>query len=65
MRLLRQFVEEMDLTDLYSTYFRIRENQVSSMKMLKIMLYAYMNGIYSSRDIELACSRDINFMFLL
>ena len=65
VRLLSQFVEEMDLTELYSTYFRIRENQVSPMKMLKIMLYAYMNGIYSSRDIEIACRRDINFMFLL
>lgn len=65
VRLLSQFVEEMDLTELYSTYFRIRENQVSPMKMLKIMLYAYMNGIYSSRNIELACRRDINFMFLL
>ena len=65
VRLLSQFVEEMDLTELYSTYFRVRENQVSPMKMLKIMLYAYMNGIYSSRDIEIACRRDINFMFLL
>lgn len=33
--------------------------------MLKIMLYGYMNSIYSSRDIEIACRRDINFMFLL
>lgn len=65
MRLLSQFVEEMDLTELYSTYFRIRENQVSPMNMLKIMLYAYMNGFYSSRDIEIACRRDVNFMFLL
>ena len=65
VRLLSQFVEEMDLTELYSTYFRIRENQVSSMKMLKIMLYDYINGIYSSHDIEIACRRDINFMFLL
>ncbi|WP_418223482.1 IS1182 family transposase [Clostridium isatidis] len=65
VRLLSQFVEEMDLTELYSTYFRIRENQVSPMKMLKIMTYGYMNKIYSSRDIEKACRRDINFMFLL
>ena len=33
--------------------------------MLKIMLYGYMNGFYSSRDIEMASLRDINFMFLL
>ena len=65
VRLLSQFVEEMDLTELYSTYFRIRENQVTPTNMLKIMLYAYMNGLYSSRDIEIACRRDINFMFLL
>ncbi len=65
VRLLSQFVEEMDLTDLYSTYSKIKENQVSPRKMLKIMIYGYMNKIYSSRDIEKACRRDINFMFLL
>lgn len=29
------------------------------------MVYASMNQIYSSRDIETACRRDINFMYLL
>ena len=48
VKLLSQFVEDMDLTDLYSTYSKIRENQVSPMNMLKIMLYGYMNGLYSS-----------------
>ena len=57
VRLLSQFVEEMDLTELYSTYSKIRENQVSPMNMLKIMLYGYMNGLYSSRDIETACKK--------
>ena len=65
VRLLNQFVDDMHLTELYSTYSKIRENQVSPMNMLKIMLYGYMNGLYSSRDIETACRRDINFMFLL
>ena len=65
VRLLSQFIEEMDLTDLYSTYSRIRENQVSPRTLLKIMIYGYMNKLYSSRDIENACLRDINFMFLL
>ena len=55
----------MDLTELYSTYSKTRENQVSPMNMLKIMLYGYMNGLYSSRDVETACRRDINFMFLI
>lgn len=63
VRLLSQFVEEMDLTDLYSTHERI--NSLSPRTLLKIVLYSYMNGDYSSRSMELNCKRDINFMFLL
>lgn len=63
VRLLSQFVEEMDLTDLYSTYERI--NSLSPRTLLKIVLYSYMNGDYSSRSMELNCKRDINFMYLL
>ena len=50
VRLLSQFVEEMDLTDLYSTYDRI--NSLSPRTLLKIVLYSYMNGDYSSRSME-------------
>ena len=63
VRLLSQFVEALDLSDLYSTYERI--NSVSPRTLLKIVLYSYMNGDYSSRSMELNCKRDINFMFLL
>ena len=63
VRLLSQVVEAMDLTDLYSAYKRI--NSVSPRILLKIILYAFMNGIYSSRLMELSCKRDIHFMFLL
>ena len=63
VRLLSQFVEAMDLSDLYSTYERI--NSVSPRTLLKLVLYSYMNGDYSSRSMELNCRRDINFMFLL
>ena len=63
VRLLSQFVDEMDLTDLYSTYERI--NSLSPRTLLKIVLYSYMNGDYSSRSMELNCKRDINFMYLL
>ena len=63
VRLISQFAEKMDLTDLYSTYDRI--NSLSPRTLLKIVLYSYMNGDYSSRSMELNCKRDINFMFLL
>ena len=65
VRLLNAFVEGMNLSDLYSTYDRIRKNQASPRQMLKIVIYAAMNRIYSSRDIETSCRRDINFMYLL
>jgi len=65
VRLLSAFVEGMDLSELYSTYSRFRKNQATPRQLLKIMIYAAMNRIFSSREIESACRRDINFMFLL
>lgn len=65
VRLLSQFVEEMDLGKLYETYSRIRENQATPRELLKIVIYGYMNGIYSSRPLETACKRDVNYMYLL
>ena len=58
-------MEEMDLTGLYDTYSRIGKIEVSPRIMTKILIYAYMQGIYSSRGIESACRRDINFWYLL
>ena len=65
VRLLSAFVEGMDLSELYATYDRVRKNQATPRQMLKIMIYAAMNRLFSSRDIETVCKRDINFMFLL
>ena len=65
VRLLNAFVEGMELSELYQTYGRIRKNQATPRQLLKIMIYANMNHIYSTRRIETACQRDINFMYLL
>jgi transposase len=66
VRLLSQVVEELDLKDLILAYSPKGRNPVVPPRiMLKILIYAYMNGIYSSREIELRCRRDINFMWLL
>jgi transposase len=65
VRLLSQFVVEMDLTNLYSTYSRIRENQATPRQMLKVSLYSYMNKHFSSRLMEQFYRRDVNFMYLL
>lgn len=65
VRLLGQVVEEMNLKEIYQSYSRCRNNQATPKQMLKIVLYGYMNRLYSSRKIETACKRDINFMYLL
>lgn len=67
VRLISQFVEEMDLTALYDTYERMPSEKYASPEiMLKIMLYAYHERKdISSRSIEKNCKRDINYMYLL
>ena len=66
VRLLSQLVEEMELTALYETYDRMPSKKYATpAMMLKIMLYAYHEGICSTRDIEARCTRDINFRYLL
>lgn len=65
VRLLSAFVEGMELSDFYQTYGKIKKNQATPRQLFKIMVYASMNRIYSSRDIETACRRDINFVYLL
>ena len=66
VRLLEQIVEEMDLSSLRRAYdVRGRRPATAPSTMLKILLYANMEGIYSSRRIQRACQRDINFIWLL
>ena len=42
-----------------------RNYGTSPVTMLKIILYAAMERIYSSREIEERCKRDINYIWLL
>lgn len=66
VRLLRNIVREMDFSKVYSAYSeKGRKPAISPITMFEIIVYAYTNGIFSSRDIEKACRRDINFMWLL
>ena len=65
VRLLSACVEGMDLSELYDTYDRIRKNQATPKQLFKIIVYANMNRLYSSRDIEKACRQNINYMYLL
>lgn len=66
VRLLSQVLEGLDysvLNEAYST--RGRKPAVPPEILFKILVYASMNNIYSTRKIERACRRDVNFMWLL
>jgi len=66
VRLLSHILEGLDYSKLYKAYSSIGRNFAIEPKILfKVLTYAYMNNIYSSRAIERACRRDINFMWLL
>ena len=66
VRLLDEIMEEMDCTPLMRAYKRTgRRPATNPVTMLKILVYANMQQIFSSRSIASACRRDINFIWLL
>ena len=65
VRLLSQVLEVLDYRQLEKAASYQKRKGPSRKQLLKIVVYGYMNGLYSSRDINQACRRDINFMFLL
>lgn len=66
VRLLFEVTEELNYTNLYNTYSTLGRNPAIDPAILfRILIYGYMNKLYSSREIEKACKRDINFMWLL
>lgn len=66
VRLLDRVLEEVDYSELNSMYSVLgRKPAVEPKILFKVIVYGYMNNIYSSRMLETACRRDINFMWLL
>lgn len=66
VRLLYDVTEGLNYTELYKTYSTNGRNPVILPEtMFRIIIYGYMEGIYSSRNLAKACRRDINFKWLL
>lgn len=66
VRLLSHILEELNYTKLYQAYSQKgRKPSVEPRILFKVIIYAFMEGIYSTREIEKACKRDINFKWLL
>lgn len=66
VRLLSQVMEELDYTNLYKAYSTKGRNPAIQPKTLfKVLIYGYMNNIYSSRKLEEACKFNTKFLWLL
>ena len=59
-----EICESLDYTELFNTYLRAWR-KINPITMFEILVFAYMNRKFSSRDIENLCKTDIRFMWLL
>ena len=64
VRVVDAIVEGLDLKDFKELYKEKGRCPYHPKMMLKIILYAYMNNIYSCRKIEKAVQRDIHYIWL-
>ena len=64
VRVVDAIVEGLDLKDFKKLYREKGRCPYHPKMMLKIILYAYMNNIYSCRKIEKAVQRDIHYIWL-
>ena len=60
VRKLIEICDELDYTDLYAAYLR-HWRKIDLRTMFELLVFAYTNGIYSSREIESSCRNDIRF----
>ena len=59
-----EICEKLDYTELFNTYVR-KWRKVNPITLFEILVFGYMEHLYSGRDIEKACKTDIRFMWLL
>lgn len=64
VRKLAEICEKLDYTKLLNTYKRVFR-RVDPIIMFELVLFGYMNGRYSSREIEESCRNDIRCMWIL
>ena len=64
MRLISSIVERLDLSSFRNLYRERGRSPYDPKMLLKVVIYAYMNNIYSCRRIEKALKRDVHFIWL-
>ena len=66
VRLLYEVTDGLNYKKLYRIYSILGRNSAIAPKTLfRIVVYGYMERIFSSRELEKACISDVNFRWLL
>lgn len=64
VRVVDAVVDRLDISDILSTYRGGGNSAFNPKMMLKVLVFAYLSNVYSSRRIEDLLKRDIYFMWL-
>jgi len=64
VRKVIEICEQLDYSELWKTYLRTWR-KFNPETMFMILVFAYVCGVYSGREIEERCRTDIRFMWIL
>jgi len=64
VRVINDVINQLDIDSLISRYKGGGTSSYHPRLMLKILVYGYLNNIYSSRKLEQVTKRDVHFMWL-
>ena len=64
VRLLSAVIDNLDISGIRRLYKACGRSPYHPKMLLKVVLYAYMNNIYSCRKIESSLKRDVHFIWL-
>ena len=64
VRVLDAIVENLDISAIEATYVGGGTSSYHPRMLLKVVLYAYLQNVYSGRKMETLVRRDVNFMWL-
>ena len=64
VRLVDALINSLDLSKIINLYKEKGRSPYDPVMLLKVIVYAYMNNVYSCRRIENLLDRDIHFIWL-
>ena len=56
--------QQLDTSSLEKMYSQLGQNAYHPKTIISILIYAYSQGVFSSRQIERKCNEDLSFMFI-